>query len=289
MKILLTGGAGDLGKVLSYQLEKLGHTAIRYDVRKPKDPYGQFIAGSILDRETLNKNLLNIDCLVHIAAWHGIHEFTRQKDFYDFWDLNVTGTVNVFQAAAEKYIKNIIFISSESVVDNNGVYGWTKALGEQIAQRYFDYNHLNVLTLRPRAFIPYWNHEVYKSYIDWVKWYWKGAVHISDVAQSIIKGIELLANTTLDRHLILPVDGAYEYTQQDLQDWDKNGSGETFKKYYGKYYELVKSCGLDPSLKPTIQDISETTHWLAYKAQYSLINILKDLAKYGINGPTITF
>ncbi len=130
---------------------------------------------------------------VHIAAWHGYHEFTKQKNVYDFWDLNVTGTFNVFQAALESNIKNIIFISSESVSNKNGLYGWTKVLSEQIAQRYFESNHLNVLTLRPRAFIPYWNQDVYKSYIEWVKWYWKGAVHINDVAQAVILGIDLLA------------------------------------------------------------------------------------------------
>lgn len=46
-------------------------------------------------------------------AWN--HEFTKQKSRYDFWDLNVTGTFNIFQAANDTNIKNIILISSESV------------------------------------------------------------------------------------------------------------------------------------------------------------------------------
>lgn len=35
MKILLTGGSGDLGKVLAYQIEKRGNIALRFDIREP--------------------------------------------------------------------------------------------------------------------------------------------------------------------------------------------------------------------------------------------------------------
>lgn len=289
MKIFLTGGSGDLGKVLAYRLQKRGDTVVRFDICKPSDSYGQFVKGSILDREQLSNDLSNIECIVHIAAWHGYHEFTKQKNKYDFWDLNVTGTFNVFESALENNVKNIILISSESVADISGIYGWTKILSEQIAQRYFDTYQFNVLTLRPRAFIPYWNKAVYKSFIEWAQWYWKGAVHINDVAQAVIQGIDLIITKQLSQHLILPIDGAYEYTGNDLIEWDINGSGETFKKYYEKFYDQAIGFGLDPSLKPTKQDISETKKWLGYVPQYSLMSLLKDLAKYGKEGPPVKF
>lgn len=151
MKILLTGGSGDLGKVLACRIEKRGDIALRFDTREPSDNYGTFINASILDRKILLDALIGVDCIVHIAAWHGYHEFTKKKDVYDFWDVNVTGTFNVFQAAKEMNISKIIFISSEAVTDTNGNYGWTKRLGEEIAERYVQNHNLNVLTLRPRA------------------------------------------------------------------------------------------------------------------------------------------
>lgn len=285
MKIFLTGGTGDLGKVLAYQIEKRGDTALRFDIREPSDHYGKFINGSILDRKKLLESLSDVDCIVHIAAWHGYHEFTKKKDVYDFWDVNVSGTFNVFQAAAEMNINKIIFISSEAVVDENGIYGWTKVLGEEIAERYVKNHHLNVLTLRPRAFIPFWNKEVYSSFVEWAKWYWKGAVHINDVAQAVMLGIDMLSTKLLSQHLVLPVDGAYEYTQHDLQTWDKFGPGTTFKKYYEKYFDLAIKLGLDPAAKPTIQDISSTKQLLDFHPKYSLINLLSDLSKYGELGP----
>ena len=287
MKVFLTGGSGDLGKILAYRLQKRGDTAIRFDIRKPMDNFGEYISGSILDRKSLRDNLSECDCIVHIAAWHGYHLFAQKKNVYDFWDLNVTGSLNVFQAALENQVKNIIFISSESVADKNDLCGWTKILSEEVGQRYVDNYHLNIITLRPRAFIPYWNKEVYASFIDWAKWYWKGAVHINDVAQAVISGIDLLDKKNLNQHLILPVDGAYEYTEEDLLIWDEKPSGEIFKKYYEKFYSLVLQYGLDPGLKPTRQDITETTKWLGYQPKYSLKNLLEDLSLYGEKGPPI--
>jgi len=278
MNILLTGGSGDLGKVLSFQLEKRGDIALRFDIKKPSDTFGQFWPGSILDRMALLEAMSGVDCIVHIAAWHGYHEFTKTKSIYDFWDLNVTGTFNVFQAALEKNIKNIIFISSEAVENEASDYGWTKILDEEIAERYVKYHALNVMTLRPRAFIPYWNTDVYRSYIEWAKWFWKGAVHIDDVSQAVLKSIDLLTKQSLSHHVILPVDGAYEYTDSDLQQWDQNGPGTTFKKYYAKYYDMVVKLGLDPTLKPTVQDISLTKKILNYQPQFSLMNLLEELS-----------
>jgi len=55
MGIFVTGGSGHLGKIFSYQLQKNNHIALRYDVGKPSDSFGQFIEGSILDRVTLHR------------------------------------------------------------------------------------------------------------------------------------------------------------------------------------------------------------------------------------------
>ena len=287
MKILLTGGSGDLGKVLTSRLAKRGDTVLRFDIRNPTDKGGDFISGSVLDRHKLQEILPGVDCIVHIAAWHGYHEFTKKKNIYDFWDVNVTGTFNIFQAALEANINKIIYISSEAVADKEGNYGWTKVLGEEIAERYVQNHQFNVLTLRPRAFIPYWNKEVYQSFVEWCAWFWKGAVHINDVAQAVTQGIDLLSQKPLPQHLILPVDGAYQYTQEDLHNWDHSGAGTTFKKYYANYVDLAIQYGLSPASKPTIQDISETKRWLGYEPSYSMLSMLEDLSKYGESGPPV--
>jgi nucleoside-diphosphate-sugar epimerase len=285
MRVLLTGGAGDLGYTVSKQLAAQGDVAIRLDVRAPADDYGVYIAGSILDRATLAEVMKDVDCVVHIAAWHGLHEVRREKDVYDFWDLNVTGTFYVFEAAVRAGITRMVYISSTSIEERDGVYGHTKVLGEEIARTYAARHHMNVITLRPRAFIPYWNKVVYNSYVEWAKWFWGGAVHIDDVTQAVMQSIKLLSSTTLNEHVILTLDGAYDYSDQDLENWDAEGAGSTFRKYYPDYYDLVVGYGLDPALKPEKRDITDTQRWLGYQPTFGLRNLLEELKQYGEDGP----
>ncbi|MEZ4667111.1 MAG: NAD(P)-dependent oxidoreductase [Anaerolineae bacterium] len=285
MRILLTGGAGDLGYVLSKQLDHLNETALRFDVRPPTKKAGTYAPGSILDRTALASVMTNVDCVVHIAAWHGIHEFRKQKDAYDFWDVNVTGTFNVFEAAARAQIARMIFISSTSVEERDGLYGHTKVLGEEIARTYAARHGMSVITLRPRAFIPYWNRDAYNSFVEWAHWFWGGAVHINDVAQAVMNSIRLLTERGLENNLVLTVDGAYEYSEADLQNWDADGAGSTFLKYYTPYHDLAIKHGLNPEQKPTVYDMTETRHWLNYKPGYSLMNLLQELETYGEQGP----
>jgi nucleoside-diphosphate-sugar epimerase len=285
MRVFLTGGSGDLGQVLARQLEERGDVPVRFDVRPPPSRRGLFVQGSILDREALQKSLPGTDCVVHIAAWHGIHEATGAKDVYDFWDLNVTGTFYVFEAAVRAGVQRIVYISSTSAANWAGVYGHTKVLGEEMARAYARRHKVNVITLRPRAFIPPWNRDVYRSYVEWAKWFWRGAVHIDDVGQAVVRAIDLLGKGPLPAPLVLTVDGGYEYTDEDLHNWDREGPGTTFRKHYAEHYDLAVRHGLAPTARPEKLDISETRRWLGYEPQYSLKNLLEELARYGEQGP----
>ena len=74
--MLLTGGSGNLGQTLVPMLLDKGHTPVILDVRAPRDlkKGAVFIEESILDRAKLAEIFRGGDCIVHIAAWHGIHE-----------------------------------------------------------------------------------------------------------------------------------------------------------------------------------------------------------------------
>jgi nucleoside-diphosphate-sugar epimerase len=287
MKVLLTGGAGDLGQTLVPRLLGKSDTPVILDIRAPSDPKqeGMYIQGSILDRPTLKEAFRGCDCIVHIAAWHGVHEGRGEKDAYDFFDLNVRGTFEVFEAAASLGIDKVVYISTTSVRNQDTLYGRSKILAEHIAEDYRRCNNMNVITLRPRGFIPFWNRDVYSKYSDWARWFWKGAVHVDDVASAVMLSLDLIGRRQIQRQLILTLDGAYEYTDADLEHWDADGAGSTFRKYYPEYFDLALSYGLDPALKPTKLDISETLRWLGYKPTYSLACLLSELAVYGENGP----
>src|SRR5262249_6887004 len=88
----------------------------------------------------------------------------------------------------------------------------SKILAELIAEDYRKHRLMNVVTLRPRGFIPYWDSAVYDKYSDWARWFWKGAVHIDDVATAVILSLDLLSRRQLDQQLVLTLDSAYEFT-----------------------------------------------------------------------------
>ncbi len=125
VKIVLTGGSGDLGTVLTPKLEARGNTPVRLAIAPPRDHRGRYVAGSVLDRAGLAACLTEVDGVVHMAAWH-VRDMSNhppqplRKDVYAFWDLNVTGTFNVFEAVVQAGVSNVVYLSSTSVRDQEG-------------------------------------------------------------------------------------------------------------------------------------------------------------------------
>lgn len=292
MKILLTGGSGDLGQVAIPALERLGHTTTNLDLRPPTgyeaNDERRFVEGSILDRRLLSSIVPEFDCVVHIAALHGIHQIRGDGDPQKFWDINVTGTFNLLQAAVEAHIGRFVFISSTSATEpTSSWYGHTKNLAEETCKTFtVMHPELSIIRLRPRAFIPHWNREVYQSFSDWAKWFWGGAVHIDDVNQALIKSVQLLASNSVPKCPMFIVDGRHDYSSEDLRNWDKDGPGSTFKKCYGNHFhELALRHGLDPAVKPSVLDITEARQMLGYEPEYSLANLLEELEqREGLKG-----
>ena len=82
MQVLLTGGSGNLGQALVPRLLDRGDTPVILDVRAPRslNEGAVFLEASILDRSKLTEIFHVCDGIVHIAAWHGIHEDRGEKD-----------------------------------------------------------------------------------------------------------------------------------------------------------------------------------------------------------------
>src|SRR5215211_9193588 len=75
----------------------------------------QVVRGDVRDKTELLQDLRDVDVVVHAAALHGIHLERYTTD--DFWNLNVVGTRNVYEAARESGIGKILLCSTM------GVYG----------------------------------------------------------------------------------------------------------------------------------------------------------------------
>ncbi|MEZ4593671.1 MAG: NAD(P)-dependent oxidoreductase [Chloroflexota bacterium] len=289
MRVLLTGGSGDLGLLLARVLAQRGDVPVCLDVRPPRVQRGEFVQGSINDRALLAQIMPGIDVVVHIAAWHGIHEVTGQRDAFDFWDVNVTGTFNVLETAVRAQISKFVYISSTSVEERFGVYGHTKVLGEEMAQTYVARHGVNLITLRPRAFIPHWNTDAYKNYLEWTNWFWGGAVHIDDVAQATLLAVDRLVQNPPTKYLCLTVDGAYDYSPAALANWDADGPGTSFAAQYPAFVALAEQYGLPVAKRPSPKNIADTVQELGYQPHFSLQNLLEELAEFGPAGPPPLF
>lgn len=279
MRILITGGSGDLGQVLIPQILTNGDVPVNLDLAAPSNSTGEYVEGSILDRQLLEATMTNVDAIVHIAAWHGIHESRKEKDATDFWDLNVTGTFNVLEFAARAGVKKFVYMSSTSIGDWPAVYAHSKLLCEDLMRTYSSRHNMRIVTLRPRAFIPATNTTVYSSFAEWASWYWQGAVHINDVAQAVLKSLEAVNGTGRIDVNPLTIDGLCDFTKLELQGWDRDGSGSTFKQRFGEEaYALAVERGLNPSSKPKILGYADAERLIGYRPEYGFASLLRDLA-----------
>src|SRR5262249_13301289 len=278
----LTGGSGDLGGLLSEALVAQGDEPAVIDLAPPRACVKTYHAASILDRAAVAAAVEAVDCVIHIAAWHGIHEARGTKSVYDFHDLNVTGTFEVLEASARAGVTRFVFISSTSASDRHGIYGHTKILGEEMARAYAHRHGMEVIILRPRAFIPSWNTAVYASFPEWAAWFARGAVHIADVTCAVLCAVDLLKQNDglASPAPVFTIDGAYDFTKEDLDAWDAEGPGSTFRKYYPEDEALLRKYGLDPARKPRVLQIPDAEKLPGYAPQYSLKNMLGELRRF---------
>ncbi len=97
MRILLTGSSGWLGRFLAPRLRQDGHEVAGLDVAPGADTD---VIGSVADRALVDRIFAErgIEAVVHAGALHkpDIARYPKQA----FVDVNVTGTLNLLEAAA---------------------------------------------------------------------------------------------------------------------------------------------------------------------------------------------
>ncbi|HZY66689.1 MAG TPA: UDP-glucose 4-epimerase GalE, partial [Rubrobacteraceae bacterium] len=119
MKLLVTGGAGYIGSVVTSQLLEAGHEAVVFDdLSKGHEeavPEGAgFARGSLLDRERLNDVLSQgFDGVVHFAAHSLVGESVEHPEKY--YRNNVCGTLNLLEGMVGSGVRKLVFSSTCAV------------------------------------------------------------------------------------------------------------------------------------------------------------------------------
>ncbi|MFI7063055.1 NAD-dependent epimerase/dehydratase family protein [Kribbella sp. NPDC050124] len=125
MRVLLTGGAGFIGRHVHHQLVAEGHEvtvldSFRPDVhRRTPAPAPGLIVGDVRDATTVAAALDGIDTVVHLAAKVGLG--VDLDDLDDYVSSNSLGTAVLLRQLAHAGIRNLVYASS-MVVYGEGRY-----------------------------------------------------------------------------------------------------------------------------------------------------------------------
>lgn len=170
MTILVTGSAGHLGEALLRTLQARGSPVRGIDL-KPS-PFTDAV-GSIVDPGFVREQMDGVTAVIHTATLHKPHVATHSKQ--DFVDTNVTGTLNLLEAAAAAGVKSFVFTSTTSAFGSQlrpeaaqaavwvteelppvpkNIYGTTKLMAETLCELFFRERALPVLILRTSRFFP---------------------------------------------------------------------------------------------------------------------------------------
>lgn len=175
MKILLTGSSGWLGRHLAPLLQSRGHDVTGLDVA-PGD-YTR-VVGSVANRDLVFQTVAHygIEAIIHAGALHkpDIVRFPRQA----FIDVNVSGTLNLLEAAVEAGHSRFLFTSTTSLMvradvragageagawwmdeefgplEPRNIYGVTKLAAENLCRLIARESGMAVAILRTGRFFP---------------------------------------------------------------------------------------------------------------------------------------
>lgn len=167
---LVTGGAGFIGSNLCEAILNMGYEVRCLDDLSTgkqenvdiflDDPNYTFIKGDVKDLETCMKACEGVDYVLHQAAWGSVPRSIEMPLFY--CANNITGTLNMLEAARQNKVKKFVYASSSSVYGDEpnlpkiegregnllSPYALTKRCDEEWAKQYTMHYGLDTYGLR---------------------------------------------------------------------------------------------------------------------------------------------
>lgn len=170
MTTLVTGSSGHLGEALVRTLRAAGTRVVGADILA--SPFTTHV-GSIADRGFVQDCMAGVGAVIHTATLHKPHVATHSKQ--DFVDTNVTGTLNLLEAAVAAEVGAFVYTSTTSAFGDaltpppgapagwitedvvgapKNIYGATKTAAEDLCALFARNHGLGCVVLRTSRFFP---------------------------------------------------------------------------------------------------------------------------------------
>jgi uronate dehydrogenase len=164
-RLLLTGAAGNLGRVLRPRLKRYCDTlrlSDRADLGSAADGE-ELVSADLADATAVHALLEGVDAVVHMGG------VSTEQAWSAIRDANISGMVHLYEAARQHGVSRIVFASSNHVTGfyrqdevispqdpmrPDGLYGLSKAFGEGLAQLYWDRFGIETVSLRIGSSFP---------------------------------------------------------------------------------------------------------------------------------------
>ena len=158
-RLLLTGAAGGLGTALRERL-KANCDVLRLSDRGKlgtAGPAEEVSVADLADAQAIYQTVQGCDAIVHMGG------MSQEGPFEPILQGNILGVYNLYEAARQHGVKRVIFASSNHVTGfyrqdevitpahparRTGLYGVSKAFGEDLSRMYFDRYGIETACLR---------------------------------------------------------------------------------------------------------------------------------------------
>ncbi len=202
-RVLLTGAAGGLGRILRQGLKPHAKVLRLSD----REDMGAALAGEELvrcdlaDAAAVQRLVEDTDAIVHFGG------VSVEAKFEPILQSNIVGVFNIYEAARRHGVGRVVFASSNHVTGYyrqdemidaddpmrpDGLYGVSKCFGENLSRFYFDRHGIETVCLRIGSSFPAPKDRrmlaTYLSYDDLVELV-RCSLHAPDVGHTVIFGV----------------------------------------------------------------------------------------------------